>query len=104
MAHNAGDEKKVKAKESKIKLERDQELADIKDILETDAGIRFFKRFLRESKMFTTTFTGNSQTFFLEGQRALALRFFADICDAAPARIIDVITEKIEEDKTDDLL
>ena len=41
----------------------------------------------------TTTFTGNSHTFFLEGHRNLALKFFGDIVEAAPDKLVSLIVE-----------
>lgn len=73
------------------KLERERELADICTILSTPSGMRFMKRLLREGRVFTTTFTGNSTGMFLEGQRNLALKFFSDIAEAAPDKLPELI-------------
>ena len=99
MAHNAADEKQVNKAREDQKTQRDQELEDIKTLLDTPAGIRFFLRFFTKAKMFQTTFTGNSQTFFLEGQRNIALHFFEDVALACPDKIINVITNIKDEDK-----
>lgn len=91
--YNAADTEAIKQDNINVKNQRDQELEDIRNILDTPEGRRFFKRFFIEGKMFSTTFTGNSKTFFLEGQRNFALKFFSDICEAAPENIVDVIVE-----------
>lgn len=77
------------------KLQRDSELDDLKFLLSTPQGIRFFKRFFDEGSMFKTTFTGNSQGMFLEGHRNLALKFFHDICQACPQKIPELIMREI---------
>ena len=92
------DETKLKDIEQKRKNRRDQELEDIKQILDTPQGVRFFRRLFSTGSMFSTTFTGNSKTFFLEGQRNIALRFFNDVCEAAPEKISDVIIEEVDDD------
>lgn len=69
------------------KLQRFEELNDLKKILATDEGLRFFKRFFDQGKMFATTFTGNSHGMFLEGHRNLALKFFHDICESCPEKV-----------------
>ncbi|GAI75301.1 unnamed protein product, partial [marine sediment metagenome] len=74
-----------------------QELVDIKSIISRPEGIRFFKRLMVLGKVFQTTFTGNSQTYFLEGHRNLALMIFHDIVDAAPDKIADLLVDKDEE-------
>ncbi len=89
--HNAADPKLVKKAEQDRKNARDQELDDIKEILKTPQGVRFFKRLMVEGKVFTTTFTGNSNTFFLEGHRNLALKFFSDITLAAPNKVAEIM-------------
>ena len=99
MPYNASDENQVKDKQQKYKNERDQQLEDIKDILASKAGMRFFSRLFSEGKVFQTTFTGDSQTFFLEGHRNLALMFFADVCEACPEKIARLMLQKEEERK-----
>lgn len=87
LVYNAADEENIQEADKKYKNIRDQELEDIKTILSTPAGIRLFQRMFNTAKIFETTFTGNSNTFFLEGHRNLALIFFNDICLAAPHTI-----------------
>lgn len=93
MDYVASDEKQVKDKAKKFKNTREQELEDVKDILKNPAGVRFFKRIMTEGSVFTTTFTGNSQTFFKEGARNLALKFLGDVAEAAPNKFTEIIME-----------
>ena len=90
--YNASDESQVKAREQKVKSERDQELEDIKEILSRPSGVRFFKRLLREGRIFQTTFTGNSYSYFNEGARNLVLKFFSDVCEATPNKVHKLMT------------
>lgn len=73
---------------------RKRDLSDLRFILETEQGRRFCRRILEEGKVFSSTFTGNSTTFFLEGQRSLALKLFDDMCEAAPHKIADIIIKE----------
>jgi hypothetical protein len=100
MAHNAADEKKVKDAAKKQKNERDQQLEDIKDILARPAGLRFFRRMFDDASIFSTTFTGNSHTFFREGARNLALMYFNDVCEASPERVAELMIRKKDIEKT----
>ena len=95
--YNAGDEKQVKDLEKKAKNERDQELEDLREILNLKAGVRFFKRFLEDGQIFCSTFTGNSHTYFNEGKRAFALKYFSDICEASPKQIAELMIKKEDE-------
>jgi len=95
--YNAADEKQVKEQKEKVENERKQELEDIKTILKHPAGVRFFRRLMEQGSVFCTTFKGNSQSFFLEGHRNLALIFFNDICEAAPNKVADIMIKSKEE-------
>lgn len=84
-----------KAQKEVIKAERTQELEDIKTLLKTDAGFRFFKRFFEYTSVFSTTFKHNPEfTAFCEGQRNIGLTFFNDICEAAPEKIPGLLIRK----------
>jgi len=96
MAHDAGDEKNVKDLEKKAAIQRTQELEDVKDILSRPSGVRFFKRMFTQGKMFSTTFTGNSTGFFLEGGRNFALPYLHDVAQVMPHKLIELIIEKAE--------
>jgi hypothetical protein len=97
--HNAADEQEIKDREQKNKNRRLQYLEDLRDILSRPSGVRFFNEFFNEGKMFCSTFTGNSQTFFNEGKRAVALKFFGDIAEAAPEKIPELLINKVETDE-----
>lgn len=77
----------------KNKLIRAQELEDIRALLQLPEGIRFFKRLFTLARIWSTTFTGNSQTFFLEGQRNLGLIIYSDVAEASPEKILSIILE-----------
>lgn len=76
------------------RLQREAELKDLRLILETPEGVRFFKRFFDEAKMFQTCFTGNSTTYHNEGRRDLGLKFFSDCVEACPEKISELILRR----------
>lgn len=86
----------LKSQKEKERLQREQELDDVRRLLNLPAGMRFFKRLLEEGHIFHTTFTGNSNTYFLEGHRNLVLKFFADVCEAAPHKVGELMVNKQE--------
>lgn len=86
-------------KEKLDKLLRDEQLNDLRFILETEQGMRFFKRFFESGYIFRTTFTGNGWAGFNEGRRALALEFMSDICEAAPDKVAPLFIKKPDEEK-----
>ena len=95
--YNAADAEQVKQAREQVKQERDQELEDIKYLMETAQGVRFFKRLFEKGRIFHTSFTGNSQTFFLEGHRNLALQFFNDVALACPEKIAELMENEEEK-------
>ena len=99
--YNASDSVAVMDAAQKVKNERQQELADIKDLIARPEGMRFFRRLMEAGYIFRTTFTGNSQSYFLEGHRNLVLRIFSDIVEAAPGKIADLMVreETVDEEE-----
>jgi len=99
--HNASDPVQVAEKEKAAARVRKQELEDIKYLVKTPAGLRYFRKLLERGMVFTTTFTGNSKTFFNEGARNLALGILADVSEAAPEEIVKLIlrTDSKDEEK-----
>lgn len=66
-------------------LTRLQELGDIKDILLTIQGQRFFRRLFSDGAIFHSTFDQNhANASFKEGFRALALKYFSEALQASP--------------------
>lgn len=85
MPKNAADEQQVKEATRLGKRTREQELDDLRAVLDTPPGLRFVWRVLNTAGVFTTSFTGEGpSTFFNEGRRDLGLRVLADVIEARP--------------------
>ena len=97
-AHNAADPEAVKKKQEELEILRNQELEDVRWLLNQKAGMRFFQRLMEEGHIFSTTFTGDINGAFKEGHRNFALIFFNDIAEAAPAKIQELIVKKVKKD------
>jgi len=95
MTHNAASKQDEAERQEDIKRERQQELDDVKKVIKTPAGLRLFRRLFEAGHMFRTTYTGNSQGYFLEGHRNFALMFFQDVVEVAP----EVVPEFINRDE-----
>lgn len=93
MNHRTTEEEELESLKAE-KLQRFNELEDIRCILKTKEGLRFFKRLFDEGKMFSTSMTGNSYTYYNEGQRNFVLKFFNDVCVASPETIPELILRK----------
>lgn len=81
---NAADEEQVKKAGEREKRGRDQDLSDLRRILEADHGRRFIWKTLVHCGIFTSSFTGNNTTFFNEGRRDVGLKILADVMEAKP--------------------
>ena len=65
--------------------EQRQLLAATADLLDDEAGRRFVWWLLEQTHVFQNSFTGNSTTFFLEGERNVGLKIFSLCLAADPA-------------------
>lgn len=80
----AGQERDRESKAVKTKAERDQEVADFKWLMSDKRGRRFMWRLLGITGLYRSSFTGNSSTFFNEGQRNIGLMLIAEVNDLTP--------------------
>ena len=102
--YDARDPAQVKEKQDAEEIERNAELRDLRDVLKTKSGKRFFNRLFSKCKMYNTSFTGNSTTFFNEGKRSVALEIFEDIAELANNRelssetLVSLMLNQVKED------
>jgi len=70
---------------NKIALrDRQQHLADLREILSTRYGRRYIWDLMAQCKPFVNAMTGNSQTFFNLGLQFIGQAMFLDIMEATP--------------------
>lgn len=83
--YDSSDPQQVSHASAKAELDRLQELEDIKDLMDSPPGVRFFRRLFIDGHIMSTSFAGNApRTYFLEGERNLALRYIQDLEAAVP--------------------
>jgi hypothetical protein len=99
-SYNAADEENVKGRKRKDEQIRDRELHDTRSIMDTLEGRRFIWRLLDRAGVFRTSFTGNSTTFFNEGQRNMGLIVLADVHEACADKYILMMTEAKKDTET----
>jgi len=93
---NAADDKQVRGAVRDEKNRREQELNDVRNVLNSAFGRRFVWRLLEFSGIYKTSFTGNSHTFFNEGMRNIGLSIMTDINEACPEQLITMMKEAKE--------
>lgn len=62
---------------------RQKEIDDFKWLLGHKQGRRIAWRILEQAGVYRQTFTGNSESFFLEGKRSIGLFVLAEVMDAS---------------------
>ena len=80
----------------KVKLATQIEAADFKWIVSNKRGRRYIWRLLEKAGVFRSSFTGNSATFFNEGQRNLGLSVLAMIHEHTPDAYTLMLNEQRE--------
>lgn len=99
MARNTADENQIKRDTEKARFTREREVNDLRKILAIPEGRRFIWRYIGISGVFKLSFTGNSETFFNEGQRNVGLKLIADVMEANPESYLQMTKEAEEEEK-----
>jgi hypothetical protein len=97
LVKNAADPDQVQqAKEISESL-NDRRINDIREVLSTKRGRRFFWRYLEICGIFKTSNADSSQIFFNEGMRNVGLMLLADVNEAAPDAYLLMLRESQEE-------
>lgn len=76
---NAADPQKVAEVEAKLKRKANVEEDDLRFVMATPQGRRVLWRVLCNTGMRRSSYTGNSETYFREGERNVGLRLQQDI-------------------------
>lgn len=76
-----------------------QEAEDFKWIMSNKRGRRFIRNLLADAGLHRTSMTGNSMTFFKEGERNLGLKIEAKLNDYAFDQYLVMLKEGNDEEK-----
>lgn len=85
----------------KARLSAQIEVEDFKWIMSNKRGRRFVWRLLDKAGVFRSSFTGNSETFFREGQRNLGLQVLAMIHEHTPDAYTLMLSEQREYERAE---
>lgn len=83
-------------KTKQANLEHEQLLADLRALLKLKHGRRFIWHLLSTCHINSGSFTGNSQTFFLEGERSIGLHILSLLEQADNHAYPQMILEHLE--------
>ena len=96
---NSADPESLEERNVRVKLEKENYESVVKSLLGSREGKTFFKMFFSKAKIFSKTFTGNSQTYYNEGQREMALDYFKEFSRICPGEMSELWLSIIEEEK-----
>jgi hypothetical protein len=96
---NSADPESLEERNVRVKIEKENYENVVKGLLGSKEGKIFFKRFFDKAKIFSKTFTGNSQTYYNEGQREMALDYFKEFSRICPVEMSELWLSIIEEEK-----
>ena len=82
---DVGEEVQVSTRKTKVALKRETEIAQLKMLLDSVHGRAVIWRILSQCGVYRTSFTGDSETFFKEGKRAVGLWLLDELFEADPA-------------------
>lgn len=85
-----------KASDARVRKSRTEavsEAEDIKWLMSGKRGRRVMWRLLDRAGVFRTSFTGNSETFFREGQRNIGLAYLSQVHEVAPETYQSMVEE-----------
>jgi len=95
---DAANESKIARKRREEKLDRAQEIKDLRDICGLPAGRRFLMRILEHCHIYSTSMSDDPHlTSFREGERNVGLWMAAEIGDAAPQEWLMMQQERLNE-------
>lgn len=98
--HFVTEDKEAHDLEAKAKLERTQELEDVKALFSIPAGRRFLYRIVSEARLVDVQLLADerSQSFWL-GQKNFAARLFDDMAAVCPSKAIELMVELSKQQK-----
>lgn len=95
-----GQERRSKEGAKDRKIKRDGEVEDFLWMMGDKRGRRFIWRLLDKAGVFRSSFTGNSNTFFLEGQRNIGLMVLDEIHSNCPDLYVTMLKENSSNGST----
>ena len=98
----AGHEKSQRERQKRQRSDAYMEDDDMKWLMGSRQGRRIMHRVLDRAGIFRTSFTGNSETFFREGERNVGLILFNQIMVACPESFTQMMKDQKERRSSTD--
>lgn len=92
--YNAGSEKQVADAQKRTKLRDERRVNGLRQTMRSRDGRLWVWDLLEKAHIFDTSFTGNSATFFKEGERNQALQILADLSTHCVPEFLALMAER----------
>lgn len=99
---DAGDAAAVAERAGRAAREQERRAAGLRYVLTDRRGRDWLWSLLEDCRIWSSSFTGDSATFFNEGMRNVGLRVLTEISEAAPEALVTMITENRSDERDDD--
>jgi hypothetical protein len=90
---NVADPEQIQRAGKKVKRDREDQLNDIRSLLNTDYGRRFLWRYVTKCRVFQSVWDPGVAMHYNEGQRNVGLSMLADITEADPTALVSMMEE-----------
>lgn len=90
---NASDPQQIAEIEGKAKRKQSQDNLDLLWVMSSPEGRRFIWRILEGAGLYKLSYTGNSETFFNEGQRNIGLKLLSELQKVTPNEYVKMTQE-----------
>ena len=90
---NASDPQQIAEIEGKAKRKQSQDNLDLLWVMSSPEGRRFVWRILEGAGLYRLSYTGNSETFFNEGQRNIGLKLLSELQKVSPDEYVKMTQE-----------
>jgi hypothetical protein len=96
---NASDEQQVSAASKKVKFTREQELLDIKAVMNTFEGQRFIWRILSKCKAFGSVWEASAKIHYNSGMQDIGHFLMAEIVEADEQALFKIMKQNLKGEK-----
>jgi hypothetical protein len=97
LVKNAASEKQVKKAEKVEVSKRDQQLNDLRSVLNTPSGRRVIWRFLEKCRVFNTIWEASAKIHYNSGQQDIGHYIMSEIVDADERFLLEMMKENKKE-------
>lgn len=99
MTRAATNAKQAQATAEADRLQREQDVADLCEVMGTPAGRRFVWKLLGETGLYRSSYHPSALIHFQEGQRSIGLSLLARLTDECPAAYLTMQSEAVERQR-----